>query len=179
MHQHDARPAESWRGHTGAHVTGSPLASRVVPFQPVVERSFVVEAPLNVVWDYLARVDQWPSWAPHIKRVEITPPGPVTERSRGVLHQGKGLTTTFMVTDHHYLRNWTWRGRALGIEVEHDHRFEPVSERRTQVTLTAGCRGAGAGLTIKLFTALHGRSLDRAIPLLIAEVNRLMGIRHH
>jgi hypothetical protein len=178
MQPYDVRSAESWSAQPGARYAGSPLAARVVPFQTVVERSFMVEAPVNVAWDHLTKLEQWPSWAPHIKRVELTPPGALAEGSRGIFHQRRPMTATFQVKELRYLRNLTLRGRVMGIEIEYDHRLEAVSEHRTQVTFVAGCRGAGAGLTIKLFTMLHGRSLDQAIPLLIAEINGRSGIRH-
>lgn len=176
MPRHDAR-AEPWAGQSTTYAVSPLLAAGVVPFRQVSVRSFAVEAPVNIVWDHLIKIERWPSWAPHIKRVQLSPPGALTERSRGILHQRWGMTTTFAVTELRYLRHWTWRGRVMGIEVEHTHRFEATSEHRTQLIFTVGCRGSGAALTVKLFTALHGHHLDRAIPLLIAEINGLMGAR--
>src|SRR5262245_44658550 len=42
----------------------------------LIQRAFVVDVPLLRAWEHLARVEQWPSWAAHIKRIDLRPPGP-------------------------------------------------------------------------------------------------------
>ncbi len=41
----------------------------------LIYREFAVDIPLRQAWQHLARVEQWPSWAKHIKRVEMQPAG--------------------------------------------------------------------------------------------------------
>lgn len=176
MQHHNTRSAGQWQGQLDAAESTSPLAARVVPFRTTIHRAFTVEVPLNVAWDHLSHIESWTSWARHIKRVEITPPGPVTDRSTGMVRIKQGGKLSFRTTEYRFLRNWTWRGRAYGVEVEYDHRFEAVAEQRTQITLTVGYRGSS--LLGRFFSGLYGRNLDRAIPLLIAEINRKAGIRY-
>ena len=176
MQHNNARSAGQWQGQIDTGASLSPLAARVVPFRTVIHRTFMVEVPLNVAWDHLANIESWPSWAQHIKRVEIAPAGPVTERSTGMFRIKQGGKLPFRTTEYRFLRNWTWRGQAYGIEIEYVHRFEAVAEQRTQVTFTVGYRGSS--LLGRFFSGLYARNLDRAVPLLIAEMNRRAGIRY-
>ena len=50
---------------------------------PLLRREFTVELPLEKAWQHLARVEQWPSWAKHIKQVEVQPPGELGPESTG------------------------------------------------------------------------------------------------
>jgi uncharacterized membrane protein len=52
---------------------------------PVVHRTFEVEAPLEQAWHRLADVERWPEWAPHIRSVDVSPPGELGPTSRGAL----------------------------------------------------------------------------------------------
>ena len=46
-----------------------------VGVRTMLQRAFVVNAPLPVVWDHLSQVEAWPSWAGHIRRVHMDPAG--------------------------------------------------------------------------------------------------------
>ncbi len=41
----------------------------------LLRREFTVELPLEKAWQHFARAEQWPSWAKHIKQVDVHPPG--------------------------------------------------------------------------------------------------------
>jgi uncharacterized membrane protein len=42
----------------------------------LLRREFVVDAPRDVAWEWLSRVESWPSWAKHIKAARLSPDGP-------------------------------------------------------------------------------------------------------
>jgi carbon monoxide dehydrogenase subunit G len=42
----------------------------------LIQSEFTVGVPSQRAWDRLARLEQWPSCAPHIKQIEVHPPGP-------------------------------------------------------------------------------------------------------
>ena len=50
----------------------------------LVKREFEVDIPLATAWKHLAQVEQWPSWARHIKHVELNPKGELTPGTVGV-----------------------------------------------------------------------------------------------
>jgi hypothetical protein len=139
----------------------------------LVRRAFVVDASLAAAWEHLARVEEWPRWAPHIARVDLTPPGPLTPASRGVLHLRPGMTSTFRVTEFRPFHAWRWVGPFLWLTVDYDHRFEPLGATRTRLTWIV--RGGGFGVSVvgRLFAAIYNANLDRAVPRLIAEMNDL------
>lgn len=137
----------------------------------LLQRKFVVDVPLPTAWEHLARVEQWPSWAPHIKRIELQPPGELGPGSTGVLHLINGMKPAFRVTEFNRPRDWTWVGSFLWLTVIYDHRFESLDEGHTRLTWIVQARGFGAGLLGRLFARIYRGHLDRAIPRLIAEMN--------
>ncbi len=136
----------------------------------LVRREFTVDVPLQRAWDHLADVESWPSWARHIKRVALEPPGPLTDRSAGAFRLAGGLRSTFRMEEYEPPRRWQWVGRFLFADVHYDHRFEPVDEGHTRLVWTVVAEGPGAGSLGRAFGAIYRRNLDRAIPNLQREL---------
>jgi hypothetical protein len=135
----------------------------------LVRRAFVVEAPLQQAWDHLAMVEAWPSWAGHIKRVTLRPPGPLTASSAGAFRLAGGARSTFRMEDYEPPTRWRWVGRFLTVDVHYDHRFDAVDDDHTRLTWTVTADGFGEGVLGRPFGALYARNLDKAIPRLQAE----------
>jgi hypothetical protein len=59
-----------------------------------------LDAPVSpvVAWDHLARVTDWPSWAPHIRRIEIDPPGAL---GSGGISSGMGPSPEVVIGRSH------------------------------------------------------------------------------
>ena len=73
----------------------------------LLRREFTVEVPLQKAWQHLARIEQWPSWAKHIRQVERLPPGKLGPGSTGHLHLNTpvksgwpGSSAEFTVTEN-------------------------------------------------------------------------------
>jgi hypothetical protein len=137
----------------------------------LLRREFTVELPLEEAWQYLARVEQWPSWARHIKQVQVQPPGELGPESTGRLHLTNGLKPTFTVTEFNPYRNWKWVGRFLWLTCHYDHRFEELNPAQTRLTWVIEANGFGKSVLGRLFARIYSKSLDRAIPLLVEEMN--------
>jgi len=137
----------------------------------LITREFTVEAGRAHAWEHLARIEQWPSWAPHIKRIEQRPPGQLGPQSTGVIYLAGGITSAFRMTEFNPPRNWKWAGPFLWITVHYDHWFEALDDSHTRLTWTVAAEGLGASVLGPLFAALYRRNLERAIPLLICEMN--------
>ena len=65
----------------------------------LIRREFTVKLPPQRAWDHLARIEQWPSWAPHIKKIELHPPGEISQHSTGVIHLTNGMKPVFRMTE--------------------------------------------------------------------------------
>src|SRR6266404_5384105 len=102
----------------------------------VVDKSFVVRAPLEVAWNHLADVEQWPSWAKHIRSVVKSPPGPLSLHTRGTIKLANGMTSIFCMTEFVPLRHWQWVGSLLGSHVLYDHIFSQDQPGHTTVRFT-------------------------------------------
>ena len=138
----------------------------------LVRREFVVKAPLHQVWEHLSRVASWPTWARHIRRVVVSPPGQLGPTSSGRIVLANGIASTFRMAEFNPYVNWRWVGPFLWLTVHYDHRFESSPDGGTRLVWRVDVAGLGAPLLGWLFGAAYNRNLDVAIPLFIAEVDR-------
>ena len=137
----------------------------------LLRREFTVDLPVEQAWRHLAGVEQWPSWAKHIKRVQVEPPGPLGPTSSGRIHLSNGIKSAFTMTEFNPYRNWKWVGGFLWLTVHYDHRFEELTPARTQLTWAVEASGFGVSLFGRLFAKIYNKNLNGAIPLLIGEMN--------
>ena len=137
----------------------------------LVHREFTVNSPIDSAWRHLALVERWPSWAKHIKRIDLVPPGVIGSTSKGVIHLSTGVKSAFTMAEFNPPRNWKWVGPFLWLTVHYDHVFEQLEPGRTKLTWIVEAEGAGASIAGRLFTLIYNRNLDRAIPLLIEEMS--------
>jgi hypothetical protein len=136
-----------------------------------LRREFTVDLPVEEAWQHLAHVEQWPSWAKHIKQIEVQPPGQLGPESTGRFHLTNGVKPVFRMTEFNPYHNWKWVGGFLWLTIHYDHRFEEVSPTRTKLTWVVEGEGFGVSVIGRLFAKIYSKSLDRAIPLLIEEMN--------
>ncbi len=139
----------------------------------LIQREFVVNLPVSAAWKHLAKVERWPTWAGHIKHVELNPKGELTLGTVGRFRLANGVKSDFKLTEINPRRNWKWAGPFLWLMVHYDHRFEEVDERRTKLTWLVSADGFGVSILGRLFAAIYNSNLDRAIPHLISEMNAL------
>lgn len=137
----------------------------------LLRREFIVDRPLVEAWRYLARVERWPSWARHIKRVEVQPPGELGPQSTGIIHLRGGVRSAFTVTDFNPYSRWKWVGPFLWLTIHYDHLFEEVNPHQTKLVWVVEGSGFAVSVFGRLFAKIYSRNLDRAIPLLIEEMN--------
>jgi len=137
----------------------------------LLQREFTVNVPLQRAWDHLARIEQWPSWAPHIKKIELQPPGELGPASTGVIHLANGMKPAFRMTEFNPSRSWKWVGPFLWATVHYDHQFEALDGAHTRLIWVVEAQGFGAGILGRLFAMIYRRHLEKAIPLLIHEMN--------
>jgi hypothetical protein len=64
----------------------------------LLERRFRASTGLEAAWAHLERVERWPSWAPHIRSVDLARPGPLAVGSRGIIRLTNGITSALKVT---------------------------------------------------------------------------------
>ena len=136
----------------------------------LLEREFKVKAPLERAWAHLERVERWPTWARHIRRIDLQPPGPLRADSEGALVLTNGIRSTFRMEELNTRVNWKWAGPFLWITVHYDHQFARTGPSTSEVRFILDGEGVGVGLFGRLFAAIYARNLDRAIPNLIEEI---------
>jgi hypothetical protein len=137
----------------------------------LLRREFTVELPRERAWQHLARVEQWPSWAKHIKQVELRPPGELGPGSTGRLRLSNGGQVRWTVTEFNPYRNWKWVAGLLWLTCHYDHLFEELNPTRTKLTFVVEGEGFGAPVIGKVFATIYGKYMDRAISFLVEEMN--------
>ena len=137
----------------------------------LIVREFTVNTSVQAAWDHLARVEQWPSWARHIKRIDLKPRGELGPRSAGVIHLANGMKSTFRMAEFHLHENWKWVGPFLWLTVYYDHRFVPLTARQTKLLWAVAAEGFGVTIFGKLFAKIYRKNLEKAIPLLVSEIS--------
>ncbi len=128
----------------------------------LVERSFYVPCSVEDAWASLADVARWPTWTPHISRARVSPDGPLGAETSGVFRFRPAGRSRFAMTAFDPPRSWTWSGRALGVPIDYEHRFEAVADDRARLTWVVSTHRPG--LRALAFAALYGRLIDRAWP---------------
>ena len=138
----------------------------------LIRREFVINIARPSAWAHLARVERWPSWAQHIKKVDLDPPGELTSHSKGLFRLSNRIKSQFVVTEFDRPRGWKWVGPFLWLTVHYDHRFEELTDRKTKLTWIVEADGFGASVFGRIFAAVYNANLDRAIPKLIGEMEK-------
>ena len=136
----------------------------------LIERDFIVNLSLQRAWQHLARVDQWPQWARHIKHIEINPSNELGSHSSGVIVLSNGIKSTFRMTEFNPGQNWKWVGPFLWMTIHYDHRFEELSPTQTRLRFVIEASGFGVNVFGRVFARIYRRNLEKAIPLLIKEM---------
>ena len=135
-----------------------------------LDRTFVVPLSQPVAWDHLARVAEWPTWAHHIRQIDVDPPGDLGPGTRGEIHLRVGPTTTFRMVSFDPPHGWAWEGRLVMLTIHYDHRFEAVADGTTRIKFLVNVSGPLSALTGPIFAKVYARYLDRAIPELIRQL---------
>jgi hypothetical protein len=141
-----------------------------VGVREVVREEVVVDRPAWDVWGHLAKLEQWPSWAAHIRRMDPTPPGELAAETRVVLHMRAGPRASMTVTEFDAPRRWVWEGRSLGVTTRFEHRLDEVAESRTRVWFLAWMSGPLSLPAGWAFGTMMHRYLLRALPKLKDEI---------
>jgi hypothetical protein len=137
----------------------------------IIDKAFVVRAPLALAWDHLAEIEKWPSWAKHIRSVEKSPAGPLCATSEGTLRLSNGVKTGFRMTEFDPPRHWKWVGKFLGSEISYDHVFVENGSSETMIRFVVDANGWSLPLFAGIFGRIYKRNLERAVPLLVREIN--------
>lgn len=90
-----------------------------------VKVSAVGAAPVEVAWERYDRVDAWPTWAPHLRRVECDHQR-LTPGMTGTVHGPGGVHADFTVeTVLPDQRAWSWRVQVMNAVLRLHHRVRP------------------------------------------------------
>ncbi len=136
----------------------------------LLERRFTVKVPLEKAWAHLEQIEKWPSWARHIRRIELRPPGPLGPNSEGTIQLTNGIRSTFRMREINVGSSWKWVGSFLWISVHYDHQFKRIGPEESEIGFVLDGAGFGVGVFGRLFAAIYARNLDLAIPNLIKEL---------
>jgi uncharacterized protein YndB with AHSA1/START domain len=114
-----------------------------------------IAADPQTVFAVISAIDQWPSWNPDVKSVELQ--GPVQEGSVFRWKSGPStLTSTLQVVDPPHEIAWT--GTTMGIKAVHVFRFQA-----NDVGTLARSEESWEGLIASLLKGYSRKTLDKGI----------------
>jgi hypothetical protein len=122
----------------------------------MLERSFDVQAAPSAASRVLVDAVDWPTWAPHLRRVEVTPPGPVGPSSRATLRLANGTSAKVAVTEFEDRRRFRWEGSFLWLGLGYDHVVEPRGQG-SRITFRVDGWGCGLSTLGRLFARVYAR----------------------
>ncbi|HTE68544.1 MAG TPA: SRPBCC family protein [Actinomycetes bacterium] len=121
-----------------------------------------IAADPQTVFAVISAIDQWPSWNPDVKSVELQ--GPVQE---GTVFRWKSgpstLTSTLQVVDPPHEIAWT--GTTMGIKAVHVFRFQA-----NDVGTLARSEESWEGLIASLLKGYSRKTLDKGIRSVLAHL---------
>jgi hypothetical protein len=120
------------------------------------KREIEIAAPLEVVWDVLARFEQWPEWNPQVKSMSFD--GPLAPGSEFRWKAGGPGTIISTLEQVEPPRHVSWLGRMMSIKAVHDWRLEPRDGRTFVET-----EETYSGLLARLLRGQLQKTLDKAL----------------
>jgi hypothetical protein len=142
----------------------------------LLRREFDVPVSLTNAWHFLARVQEWPRWAAHIRHLDVVPAGELGPASSGRIYLANGIRSAFRMREFQPGKNWEWVGPFLWLTVHYDHQFEAVSQNRTRLTWLVDAEGLGASIFGRVFAKVYSRNLDKAIPVLVSCIGQVKNV---
>ena len=143
----------------------------------LINRSFTVPVSVETAWHHLAKVEEWHTWAKHIKRIERESNTPLSANSKGKIYLKPGITSTFEMVEFNQYKNWKWVGPFLWLTVHYDHTFRRISDHETEMTFQVAADGLGESILGILFATIYNQNLNVAIPNLIGEYQSIVEIK--
>ena len=102
--------------------------------------------------------------------IEIQPRGDLSIESSGIIKLTNGMKSTFRMAEFNSGRNWKWVGPFLWMTIHYDHCFERVTNKQSRIKFVVDASGFGVSLFGRMFARVYSRNLEKAIPLLIKEM---------
>ncbi|HSK91182.1 MAG TPA: SRPBCC family protein, partial [Euzebyales bacterium] len=109
------------------------------------EDTITIAAPVDVVWQLVERVEDWPSFTPTMTSVERLDDGPIRVGSRARVDQPGQRPAVWTVTRLERPRLFAWQTRVMGVTMTGVHELE-ARDRGCASTLRVELSGVGARL---------------------------------
>jgi uncharacterized membrane protein len=127
------------------------------------EHEINIDAPVEVVWQLVTQVEDWPSFTPTMTRVERLDTGPIRVGSQARVDLPGQRTAVWTVTRLDPPSSFVWRTRVMGVTMTATHDLQ-AADGGCSSTLVIELSGLGASVL--------GRIAGSRIRRSIAEENR-------
>jgi len=124
------------------------------------EKSIVIDAPQQRVWDVVSDVEAWPQRIETVDEVELLTPAPITKGSQVRLKQPKLPDGTWNITVWDAPSYFEWAQKTGGTSSVAGHRVEALGEGRSRLTLTLDMRGFLVPIVALFYRKLTNNYMD-------------------
>ncbi len=129
---------------------------------PAVERSIVINAPTERVWEAFVNLGGWPVWNHHMREVRLLTQVPLAMGSRARIVLKTRLSSTWEVTEFSPGRSFTWDATLFGSRLSFAHVVEPVKDG-SRVVLRIEASGLTALVASLVLRFSYSRFLNHSL----------------
>ena len=133
---------------------------------PTVERSEIIKAPPERVWEAYLDLAGWLAWNPHMRELRLLTEGPLAVGSRARLVLKTGLPSVWEVTELNAGRSFAWTATLVpGLRLLFDHIVE-AAEGGSRPILRIEASGPVAVVAGPVLRFIYARNLDHSLAAL-------------
>jgi len=127
-----------------------------------VERSILINAPTERVWEAFVNLGDWPVWKHHMRETRLLTDVPLVMGSRARILLKGGLSSTCEVSEFSPGRSFTWDARLLGSRLSFAHLVEPTNGG-SQVVLRIESSGLTTFIASPALRPYYSHILNRSL----------------
>ncbi|MDX2272869.1 MAG: SRPBCC family protein [Cyanobacteriota bacterium] len=121
------------------------------------KRRQIISAPIEVVWDQLTRIGEWPTWYSRVRDMRFVPPLEVGKRFE---YSNDGTRILAEVVELSHPHRFAVVGKAWGVTAHNEWQLIALSPTTTEVIVQEEMRGFLPWLLRGLFNRKLGEGLE-------------------
>ena len=91
----------------------------------LIENKLEIYAPQDRIWQATIDIESWPKWSPAMETIKREDTGEFKSGSSALIKQKGMPETRWTVTEINAGNSFTWKGKALGINMTATHTLTP------------------------------------------------------
>ena len=130
---------------------------------PTVEKSVVIQVPVEKVWEAYVGLDGWLQWNHHMREVKLLEGAPLDVGKRARITLKTGISSEWEVTELTPGKSFTWASQVVpGLRLDFAHGVLPA-DGGARAVLRIQSSGPVAALAAPVLGLVYSRNLVHAL----------------